>query len=420
MIAGRPGMNASVAIVGMHDDTRIRAYNLNNGTMVSNTTIDAMQTHYVIFANGTAFKVETSKLACVLLLNYGSVPLRNATSGPLPATFYQDTSGAYVGKEFVLMASDLNTTYTHIIFALENADVRVTREDGYQQNYTIKVNAYKELTWNTFRMYKIESTGNIMIQSGRPADVNAWPKTFFVPAVGGGFLGNTFYTWSTLSWDRVESYGFRVSASQDTKIKVISLETRAPIFTADVQGGSGVGFKPNAPAVVVQSDKPVTLEYIHNGSIDASAGAGIYSAYGSGVGFFGARPYEDTPFFLPVDSYDQAFIFASEDTQVMVDGEIRTIKADSYYLVTGPGTHIINSNIKVVVETLNWPSIPDYQGLQYDGSQIPSVQTVDVVTNVKLTPLGESFPIMYLTIAAVAAGISVIVVFLFLKGRGKK
>jgi hypothetical protein len=147
----------------------------------------------------------------------------------------------------------------------------------------------------------------------------------------------------------------------------------------------------------------------------------VYGAYGSGVGYFGVKPSEDTPFFLSVDSYVQAYIFASENTQVTVDGTNRTIKADSYYLVTEPGMHVINSNKKVVVETLNWPNIPDYQGLQYSGIQITSIQTADIVTNITLTPIGESgLPITYIIIGAAAAAIGVIVAFLFMRGRGKK
>jgi hypothetical protein len=212
-----------------------------------------------------------------------------------------------------------------------------------------------------------------------------------------------------------------VSATQDTKITVYSLETKAQILPANVKANSGFGFKPTAPAIFVQSDKPVTLELVNNGSIERANSAGTYGAYGSGVGYFGVKPNEDTPFFLPVDSYDQAYIFASQDTQVTVDGTIRTIKADSYYLVTDPGMHIINSIKNVVVETLNWPNTPDYQGLQYSGIQITSIQTANIVTNITLTPIGESgFPMMYVIIGAAAAAIGVIVVFLFMRSRGKK
>jgi hypothetical protein len=248
------------------------------------------------------------------------------------------------------------------------------------------------------------------------------PRTFFVPSVEGAFVGKTFYTWSTTSWDSAESYGFQVSATQNAKVTVFDLETKEQILTADVQAGNGFGFQPKAPAIVVQSDQPITLEYVHNGSLEHPAGAtGFYSGYGSGVAYIGVKPNESTAIYLPVDSYDEAYIFACEnDTQVTIDGSYHTtIDADSYHLLNQPGTHVINSSKKVIIEMLNWPNIPPQQGLQYNGVQIPCIQTVNIVQNVTLTPLGGGFPIMYVVIGAVAAAIAIIA-FLLLKGRGRK
>ena len=407
-----------VAITGIEDDTHVEVYSLDNGSLVSETTIDNMEKHYVVFKNGTFFRVVTSKLTSVLLLNYESIPLdyESLTSYPLPFTFYYDVNGAYVGKEFILMAVQFDIYLQYTIFALEKADVTVTREDGIIQTYSIEVNAWKRLIWEPFRTYKIESTGNIMIHAG-----NIDTTTFFVPCTEGGFVGKTFFTLSRNDWDTRESYGFRVSAAQDTKITVWNLETKQQILTADVAGGIGYGFKPTAPAVFVESDQPVTLFLIHNGSISRAASSGIYGAYGSGVAYFGVKPDEDTPFYLPIDSYVEAYIFASVDTDITVDGNPWTIRAKTYYTLSQPGTHVIRANNNVVIETLNWPSIPEYQGLQYSGVQVPCIQTVDIVTNVTLTPLGEEgLPITYIIIGAAVAAIGVIAALLFMKSRSKK
>jgi hypothetical protein len=415
---------ALVMVVGMKDDTHVRISYLN-GTLVSEKTIDNMQKDIAVFANDTFFKVETSELACVLLLNYGSVPKGNETDGPIPTTFCQSASGAYVGKEFIVMASASYAGIQYAIFALEKAEVTVTGEDGKQTNYTLEANTWKELLlYPPFHAYKVESTGNIMIQSGRVPDIYAdWDngyRTFFVPSVEGGFVGRTFYTWSTTSWDPGESYGFRVSATQNSKITVWALDTKEQILTANVQADSGFGFQPKAHAIVVQSDQPITLEYLHNGSLENTAGHQLGGAYGSGVGYIGVKPNQDTAFYLSMDSYAEAYVFASEnDTEVKIDSLLRTINADSYYLLNLPGTHVINSNKKVIIETLNWPNTPPYQGLHYNGVQIPCIQTVDVVPNVKLTPLGGSFPIMYVIAGAMAAAIA-IVAFLLMRGRSRK
>ena len=429
-LAGNATTVALVAIVGITDYTHVKVTDQSNDTLVSETTINSMQKHYVILPNGTFFKVETSELVGVLLINYGTMTnliYNNETFSPAPNTFYQSTNGAYVGKEFILISSQThgNVQYSiqYAVFALEKSTVTVTREDGDEHQYTIDVNGWKELMLDSFKAYKIVSTGNIMIQSGRPVDIWGDARTFYIPAaVGGGFVGQTFYSWSASggSWDFVESYGFRVSATQNTKITVYSLETKQPILTADVPGGSGFGFKPQPNAFVVQSDHPVLLEYVHNGSLANSQGHnGTYGAYGSGVGFFGVKPNEDTPFYLPMDSFVEAYVFASEDTTITLDDYTYTVKADSHYLLTMPGTHIIRSNKNVIVETLNWPNQPENQGLLYDGTQVPCVQTADAVTNVTLTPL-EGLPFLYIIIGAAVAIIAVVVVFLFMRGRSRK
>ncbi|MBS7657367.1 MAG: hypothetical protein QXI71_04685 [Candidatus Bathyarchaeia archaeon] len=405
---------ALVAITATKDDTHIWVYCLDNGSLVSEAIIDSMQTHYVVFRNDTFFKVETSKLANVLLLNYEEVPLdaKSVTAYPLPFTFHQDVNGAYVGKEFVFMAVQFNIYLQYTVFALEDSKVTVTREDNNVQTFSLKANGYKRLIWEPFTVYKVESTGNIMIHSG-----NIDGTTFFVPSAEGGFVGRNFYSLSNTNWDATESYGYRISATQDTTVTVWSLETKEKILTANVKANSGLGFKPKAPAIFVHSNQPITLECIHNGSIMRSA-SGIYGAYGSGIGFFGVRPNEDTPFFLPVESYVEAYVFAFEDTEITVDDNVYSIEADSHYVITTPGTHIIRANKKVIVETLNWPYTPEYQGLQYSGTAIPCIQTTDVIPEVKLTPIEEAgFPIMYIIIGAAAAAAGVIALLLIRSRR---
>ncbi|MEM2129432.1 MAG: hypothetical protein QXZ70_02415 [Candidatus Bathyarchaeia archaeon] len=410
-----------VVAVGMHDNTHVKVYSLDNGSLVSEAIINGLEKHYTVFRNGSFFKVVTDQLACVLLLDYGSVPFGNESNMPTPKTFYQSTSGTYADKEFILLATAgdfISAQYT--IFALEDAEITVTREDGQKWEYTLKANSWKTLMLlPPLAAFKVESTGNIMIQSGSLPDAWGEPQTFFVPSVEGGFVGKTFYSWSTTSWDATESYGFRVSAAEDTTVTVWNLETKEIILKAEVKANSGLGFKPKAPAIVVQGDRPITLAYLHNGSLENINGRGMYSAYGSGVSYFGVKPSEETSIYLPVDSFVEAYIFSNEETEITLDSEVYTIGADSYHLLTQPGTHLIRSNKNVVVEVLNWPSTPEYQGLQYDGVQIPSIQTVSTVSNVKITPLEAGIPIMYI-LMGVATAAAAIIMFLFVKSRSKK
>ena len=416
--AGSSSTAAMVVVVGIKNNTHVKVSYLN-GTLVSEATVNSMQKHYVIFPNDTFFKVETSELTYVFLLNYGSIPLGNESNMPSPKTFYPSTNGTFVGKEFFLMdTAGIYIGVVYAIFALEKSEVTVTSEDGQQLNYTLEANTWQELMIpHPLTIIKVESTGNIMIQSGRPPG----SFTFFVPSVEGGFVGTTFYSWSSTSWDSIESYGFRVSTAQNATVTVWDLQTQQVLLSKNVIRGSGFGFKPITPAIAVQSDKPITLEFIHNGSINMASSGSIYGAFGSGIGYFGGKPNEDTPFFLPIDSYAEAYIFASEDTQITLDDVPLTIMANSYYLLDVPGTHTINSNKNLVIETLNWPFNPPFQGLQYEGVLLTSIQTVNMVSpQINLTPF-NSFPIMYVTIGATAAIIvAIAVLFLIIKGRNKK
>jgi hypothetical protein len=95
--------------------------------------------------------------------------------------------------------------------------------------------------------------------------------------------------------------------------------------------------------------------------------------------------------------------------------------ANSYYLLDVPGTHTIDSNKNLVIETLNWPFNPPFQGLQYEGVLLTSIQTVNMVSpQIKLTPF-NGFPIMYVIIGATAAIIvAIAVLFLIIRSRNKK
>jgi hypothetical protein len=416
---GDPATLWLLTIAASEDNTNIVIYNLTYNQPVSEIRLNSMQKHFVTLRNGTFFKVTSDKPVSVLLLNYGGEPLANATTGQVPNTFYPATDGAYVGKEFVFMASQrLERSFT--IFALETAEVTITTANETSRTLTLDPNSYEKVFLNAWRVYKVESTGYIMIQSGGPDDDHNHPHFgFTVPSSNGGFLGNAFYTVSHSIVDWNEDCGFRISAPEDAEVTVYHLETKEVLYQFSVEGGGGVGFQAMAPAIAVQSSNPIMLMFVHNGSIERSLGGGIYGSYGAGVVFIGVRPDEGTPFYLPMDSSVKAYIYASEDTQITIDSFSQTIPADFYYLYTQRGTHTIRANKKVVVQLLFWPFEPEYQGLgnndigeAYPGTAVPCIETVDVTHDVTLTPLGEAFPIMYVIVGVAVAAVAVVAVLL--------
>jgi len=353
-------------------------------------------------------------------------------------TFYTDVNGLYVGKEFVLMAStfsyfSVNQNGLYTILAIEKSTVTVTTDDGTENTYNINANSYQNILLNSFRVYKFESTGNIMIQTATiPAIANSGEgmgdvSCFPVPSVQGGFVGTFFLTKATKSgWDTNRDYGFRIEALENAKVKVFDLETKQPIKEYSIEGGTGISIQPLAYAIAVQSDKPITLTLIHNGSIAQSrplAGnkGGEYSGYGNGVMFMGIQPNEDTIIYLPIDAHVEAYFFTSDDTQLTIDGEAQTVHANTPLLYTVIGTHTVRSDKNVVLQINFWPLEPDYQGLWFTGTAIPSVETVGNNPTVTITSFEEGFPMMYIIIGGAAAAVVVIVVvLLMMRKRGSK
>ena len=429
LMTGSPGLNGTIvatksllAIVATENDTDVKVYDLTHGSPIFEEHINSMEKYLVLLANDTQFKIVSDKIVSVLLLNYQNIPAATVTEGPTPQTFYTSTNGLYVGKEFVFMASEYQAGTFFTLLALEKSTVTVTRNDGDQSTYSLEANAYKSIMLTPFRVYKFESTGNIMVQSGGIAGAggDSCPCNP-VPSAEGGFVGRFFYSISSKSWGTTRDYGYRIMASEDTHVKVYDLETKQVINDFSINGGNeiGFGFHPSANAISVQSDKPITLSYIHNGSLGRVGGRGEYGGYANGVMFIGIRPNQDTMIHLPVDANVEAYFFASEATQLTIDGNTQTLQANTGFLYTVLGTHTIHSDHNVVLQINFWPLEPEYQGLWYTGAIIPCIETVDVNPTVTLTPLGEGFPIMYVIIGAAAAAIAVIVGLFVMRRRSK-
>jgi len=429
---GSPGLNgktvatkALLTIVAAENDTNVKVYDLTLNSLISQDHINSMEKHLVLLANGTVFKVVSDKQVSVLLLNYQNMPVGDVIEGPLPYTFYTDVNGLYVGKEFFLMASEQifyseNKFYT--LLALEKSSIIVTRDDGQQNEYSLDANSYTTMLLDIFRVYKIESTGNIMVQSSTTwADIGSglsplrYKASYPVPCATGGFVGQFFVAKARKGWDPDTDYGFRISASEDTKVKVFDLSTKQVVNDLSVKGGTGIGFQPSADAIGVQSDKPITLLYFNNGTLGTSRTAQI----GVGVMFIGIQPNQNTPIYLPTDANVEVYFFANEETELTVDGSSQTNQPDQPKLYILLGTHTIQADHNVILQVNFWPNEPEYQGLWFPGAAIPSIETVANNPTVTLTPLGEGFPMIYI-IAGSGVAVAVIVVVLVMRRRGGK
>ena len=413
-------LKSMLAIVASEDDTNVEIFDLTTSNRISQDHLSGMGKLLVLLDNGTHFKVVSDKMVSVMLLNYQQNPPDNVQEGPLPHTFYPSINGLYVDKEFVLMASEQtatipNTLYT--ILAIERSTVTVTDDEGNQNSYVLDANFYKYLMFEPFRVYRIESTGNIMVQSGIILSALGganYRNSYPVPSAEGGFVGKFFFARSDNDWYAGMDYGYLALASEDTQVKVFDLDSKQVINDLSVQGGSGVWFKPSANTIAVQSDKPITLTFINNGTIQQNP-----IKYGVGVMFVSIQPTEDTMIYLPTAAYIEAYFFANEATQLTIDGYTQTIQADSSILYTLPGIHMVSSDANVVLQIDFWSNEPEYQGLWFTGAAIPCIETVDAVPTVTLTPI-EGFPMMYVVIGAAVAGVAAIVGIVVMRRHGGK
>ena len=410
-----------VAITATKNNTNVRVYNISNNSLVSQANLNAMQKLFVLFPNGSMFKVVSDKYASVMLLNFPNIPPNSSPNvrDPMPTTFQASIDGTYVGKEFIFMASwnpGAGLWQSYRIFAVEKADIKVTDENGNKQNYSLLTNSYKDIALNTYVSYMVASTGNIMIQSRENLGRGNSRLYFFVPSAEGGFVGKTFYTSSTTDWDSTEDYGFRISATQDSKVTIWDLNAKGKIMDLTVKGGEGTCIKPKAEAVLMQSTEPITLEWLANGSTTRRTAG---DAYGAGIAYIGVRPNEETLFFIPTNSTNEAYIFAYNRTTVTIDDNLVTIKMGSQYLLTTPGKHKIISDQNIVIEIISWPLYPSFQGLGFEGVEIPCIQLVGVVPNVTLTPLEETSQTIYIILGIVIAAFVAGFGYFFMKRRAK-
>jgi len=429
VVYNSPSLYALLAVVSAWDNVDVKVFNLTAKQLIAQTTLKSMQPLYLLLRNGTFFKVVASKPVTVQLVNYNQTPKFPLTLlPPTIHTFYYSVDGTYVGKEFVFVAAQGSLTATdYTILAVEPAEVIVERDDG--QTFTLKLdaNGYKYVTLTPFRVYRVRSSGNIVVMSGAIPGIGTYETTCFaVPSVQGGFTGTYFLTRAFKAiewgWDKVRDCGFRVLAVSETKITLYDLETQNKIGDYVVPAEGGITLRPNAYAIALVSEHPVTFNFMHNGSIEienAGMHGGFYCGYPRSTMFLLLKPSEDTMMQIPSNASVEVYFFAKEDTEVMIDDTLRIrVEADAPYLFAIPGVHKVRSDKEVLVQINMWPRYPPEQGLWFSGYVIPPLESASLKPNVSVTLPGTKAPTAYYY--AVGAGAVIVVAIALMVMRRKK
>ena len=431
VVYNSPSLYALLAIVSAWDGVEVKVFNVTAKQQIAQATLKSMQPLYLLLRNGTFFKVIASKPVTVQLINYNQTPqFPLALLPPTIHTFYYSVDGTYVGKEFVFVATQGSLTATdYTILAVEPADVTVERDDG--QSFTLKLdaNGYKYVTLSPFRVYRIRSSGNIMVMSGAIPGIGAYETTCFaIPSVQGGFTGTYFLTRAFKAiewgWDKIRDYGFRVLATSETKIELYDLETQNKIGEYVIPAEGGITLRPNAYAIALVSDHPVTFKFMHNGSIEienAGMGGGYYCGYPRSTLFLLLKPGEDTMVQIPSNASVEAYLFAREDAEVVIDDSLRIrVGADTPYLFTMPGLHKVRSDKEVLIQINMWPRYPPEQGLWFTGYVIPPLESANLKPNVTVTLPGTKTPATYYYAAAAGVVVVAAIAILVLRRRKKE
>jgi hypothetical protein len=381
--------SAFVCIVAAGNNTKVKIFPLPEFVPLAETSLESMKKLFVPLSSKGAYKIVSDSPVYVLLFSGVEIPGPDDNAGPVPVGFHTSVQGTYIGKEFVLFVSQGLTGEPYRILALEKSKVTVYEDDKVYESFELEANEYKDLSFPAFETFRIVSTGHIMIQSGSPGD-----RSFLIPTAEGGFVGKTFF-FKSRQWHPATNSGFKILALDDTKVTVWNVESRRKIQELSLQAGKGSVIRPVGDEIMLESEKPIVLSYVHNWTKAISRGWD----YATGVTYMGVKANQETVFFLPLEGTAEAYIFAYEDTYVEIDDVPLTLKADHYYRVDRPGAHKIISGKNVVIQIIHDSfTIPESKGFAV---VIPSVETIDVASGVHLSPLITGDDTLYIAAAVI-------------------
>jgi len=399
--------HGDLAVVGAHDATSVSIYTLPGKSLVKSFTVDKMESVITPLPNGTFFKIVASKPISVLLVGGSRMAKPDASF----SSFLPSIDGGYVGKEFTFLGVHSVTparsieTYgvsllpglPYIVFALEDSTVRIWDENGAQiAEYNVKANKYKDFGISPYNAYRLESTGNVMVQ----AFVIEQPC--YMPAVKGTFIGNIFYAAGSVPESGNVANPLRFflfSSTEGGKANIYDLDFARKSMDLTVQAGENASLRvSNNQYMAVESDKPILLSWRSE-----------YGAEG-GISVVGIAAGQTAGLFI---SPGEAYIFTYTDTVVTVDDISLRLPPDGIQRLTR-GWHTISTDQNIIVETVN---IADNQGLNIFGQYLPSAQSIGLrYEGLSLKPIEEQTPWLYYA-AGGAAVVAIVAIALILRRR---
>lgn len=389
-------LSARVVLIGNHDGTSASAFLLPERKLLGEFTLNRMERVELSLPNGSVFKVVADKPLTVMLA--GGVEVTESSG---VSTFQTSVGGGYVGREFIFLA--LESRYPsrgsvgglpQRVYAFEECDVTVWDENETNvAEFRLPANGFKELSLTPDIVYRLEASGNVMVQTFALGEFRA--KTCFYPAVEGGFLGKLFYGSGPMPEATVPpKRGFVASGAGQPALKVADLEFQKAY--GEFEFNDSWAFLPASGLkvrhLVVEAETPILLYFKSDEN----------STDGGGVAMGGLRAGQTSYLYAP---RGESYLFAAEETVVTLDDVDLRVPADSVVPIP-EGVHKLAATKNVLFEVVNiW-----WNGLSTFGVTLPSVESLDVSNEgLKLRKVGEeSLPWTYIAAGVAAAVVAVV------------
>lgn len=413
---------ALLVFIGNHENTAVKVESIPGKNLLAEFEFDKLEMKTISLPNSTFFRTTSDKPITLMLVgSYGLVGANASTFKTNSTmlqytinTFFTSVEGGYVGKEFIFLAVQPMVGVPYSVFALEDSDIEVYSEDGSRvSSLTLSANDVKALTFTAGRVYRLTSTGYVMVQSFG----NDMTGFCAYPSAEGGFSGKVFYGsgFTPANWHgEIVETEMAVTGEKEARITIFDLENRKLSGEAEIGSDFSSSLsKTVQPYVRIDSEERMMLTYVIHG---IGGGHIDSSTPGGGLTYTGVRAGERAHIPVP---WEMGFVFAYQDTDMELDGTTFTLAADYYYQLT-PGLHEIQPSRDVIVFLVGYPFEPINQGLASFGICIPSMQVVSLTyEDLELTPLSEEGGLSTTTYIA-AAAVAVVVIALLAIWRIRK
>ena len=374
-----------LSIIGYNDSTQVSIYDITEGKneIIESFSINRLESHTLqissLEANFSAeqyFKVVSNNPIGVFM--YGGINYIGENSETWGVSlFYPSTDGGFAGKEFIFLSAQSASLIRrkgldYVVFGIDESDVKVEDAKGNViMTKHVAANSSKRIPLHPSRIYRITSTGRIMVSTWSPSTLTVLPSPM------GGYMGTFFFANPDVTERPYHGSAIILAVAQEkpSKIQIIDMSTGSKVKEKQISSrgmwfisreeadltGKKVKVTGSAPLLVyagatsITSDLPDTIDFLSHG-----------------IFFIGIHPDTPTTLYIP----SRGIIFSPDsNAEVKVNGIPFRIKKGSYKDIP-VGKVTLNSNATLIVEVISNPETVDY--MKCFGSYLPSSRTIEI------------------------------------------